>query len=100
MTTTPAMPELPETDYYLGFCDEGGEHLHSLCGYTADQMDAHYLRGYNDALATLQAQPAEVSDEFLYELWDQKYRSWIGGEQFESIARAILALRPQAVPKT
>lgn len=43
-------------------------------------------------------QPAEVTDEFLYELWEQKYRSWIGGEQFEQIARAILALRPVQVP--
>lgn len=47
-----------------------------------------------------QAAQAEVTDEFLYELWDQKYRSWIGGEQFEQIARAILALRPELVPMT
>lgn len=47
-----------------------------------------------------QATQAEVTDDFLYELWDQKYRSWIGGEQFEQIARAILALRPERVPMT
>ncbi len=47
-----------------------------------------------------QATQVEVMDEFLYELWEQKYRSWIGGEQFEQIARAILALRPQAAPMT
>ncbi len=47
-----------------------------------------------------QATQAEVTDEFLYELWEQKYRSWIGGEQFEQIARAILALRPERAPMT
>lgn len=47
-----------------------------------------------------QAAQAEVTDEFLYELWEQKYRSWIGGEQFEQIARVILALRPERVPMT
>ena len=114
MTTTPAMPELPEADYYLGFFNEGGAQLTGLRGYTADQMDARYLRGYNDALATLQAQPAEVSDEEIERIAiesDMVFRS--GGKlltQFlehidltrnvHAFARAILALRPQAVPMT
>lgn len=34
---------------------------------------------------------SKLTDECLYEMWDDKYRSWIGGEQFESIARAIEA---------
>lgn len=52
MTTTPAMPELPEPS---GVIVVGTQ---ALRAFTADQMDARYLRGYNDALATLQAQPA------------------------------------------
>ena len=32
-----------------------------------------------------------LTDEFIYEMWDNKYRSWVGGEQFESITRAIEA---------
>ena len=109
MTTTPAMPELPETDYYLGFFNEGGAQLTGLRGYTADQMDARYLRGYNDALATLQAQPAEVSDA---ELLGAIARGWchpknsgkeVDADLAAAIAEeihAILALRPQAVPMT
>lgn len=57
MTTTPAMPELPETAYSL-FYEEPGDLEGEGCqyvlddpGYTADQMRAY-------ALATLQAQPA------------------------------------------
>ena len=43
--------------------------------------------------ARAQATQEEVTDEFLYELWEQRYRRWIGGEQFEQLARDILALR-------
>jgi len=33
-----SLSELPYTDYYLGFCDEGGDHLIGQRGYTADQL--------------------------------------------------------------
>lgn len=42
----------------------------------------------------LEEQPAKcqpLTDEWLYETWDNTYRSWIGGEQFASISRAIEA---------
>lgn len=60
----------------------------------------HLMRTYALQAIAHAEQSAEVTDEFLYELWDEKFRSWIGGEQFESIARAILALRPVQVPMT
>lgn len=53
--TTPqpaALPELPEPDRTMW------QHGKQIDHYTADQMDARYLRGYNDALAALQSQPA------------------------------------------
>ena len=45
-TTTPAMPELPEPAH-RGPTGTGAY----FDSYTADQMDARYLLGYNDALA-------------------------------------------------
>lgn len=108
--TTPqpaALPELPETDYLLGFCDEGGDHLLGLSGYTADQMDARYLRGYNDALAALQSQqstqgdtPAEAEVSDVIAMARERYRGTKWGKAAECICdavdEAILALRPQS----
>lgn len=110
MTTTPAMPELPEPRT-LSRGDEDG---HIQLGYTADQMRAY-------AVATLQAQPAAVSDaEWWHEVlesagpdllalakqWsDNKIHVYRFTNEAEKIVkaaaqRAILALRPQAVPMT
>ncbi len=75
---------------YLGYTYHGGEQWKPPLG-TAPRFDSPQ---------PAQATQVEVADEFLYELWEQKYRSWIGGEQFEQIARAILALRPERAPMT
>ena len=48
-----------------------------------------YQSGFADGKRSAQRKP--LTDERVYKLWDDKYRSWIGGEQFESIARAIEA---------
>lgn len=98
VNTTPAMPELPETTYSL-FYEEPGDLEGEGCqyvlddpGYTADQMRAY-------AIATLQAQPAEVSDAEIDKLHDSMFpppafeSARIGVRAF---ARAILALRPQS----
>ena len=42
-------------------------------------------------LYTTPSQRKPLTDKRVYKLWNDKYRSWIGGEQFESIARAIEA---------
>lgn len=111
MTTTPAMPELPETTYSL-FYEEPGDLEGEGCqyvlddpGYTADQMRAY-------ALATLQAQPAaEVSDgvervlALAHAYADAKLMRYgqLGIKDlpdpqvaYEDLERAILALRPQS----
>ena len=53
----------------------------------ADTLKIVYQRGFADGKRSAQRKP--LTDELVYKLWDDKYRSWIGGEQFESIARAI-----------
>ena len=55
----------------------------------ADTLTIVYQRGFADGKRSVQRKP--LTDELVYKLWDDKYRSWIGGEQFESIARAIEA---------
>ena len=55
----------------------------------ADTLTIVYQRGFADGKRSAQRKP--LTDELVYKLWDDKYRSWIGGEQFESIARAIEA---------
>ena len=98
MTKPPAMPELPEPDYWSTRDDDTPL-------YTADQMRAY-------AIAALQsAQPAEVSDE-QKALAEQLKNIANGiricgvsdrrfvGERLDKIASTILALRPQAVPMT
>ena len=55
----------------------------------ADTLTIVYQRGFADGKRSAQRKP--LTDELVYKLWDKKYRSWIGGEQFESIARAIEA---------
>ena len=52
-----------------------------------DRLTIVYQRGFADGKRS--AQRKSLTDERVYKLWDDKYRSWIGGEQFESIARAI-----------
>jgi hypothetical protein len=55
----------------------------------ADTLTIVYQRGFADGKRSAQRKP--LTDELVYKLWDDKYRSWIGGEQFESIARAVEA---------
>ena len=55
----------------------------------ADTLTIVYQRGFADGKMSAQRKP--LTDELVYKLWDKKYRSWIGGEQFEAIARAIEA---------
>lgn len=91
MTTTPAMPELPEPE---GFMDQT---LGGSPAFTADQMRAY-------ALAALQAQPA-VSDADVWELWLRvcaESDNLSTRVMIANFASAILALRPaqQAVPMT
>ena len=118
MTTKPAMPELPEPEAYIFQHEETGNTMFvdrqqvewgfeknnprlQKVGkaYTADQMRAY-------ALATLQAQPAEVSDEEILKASRHPrtgmYPWGIGSTEAEFMraVRAILALRPQAVPMT
>ena len=52
-----------------------------------DALTIVYQRGFADGKRSAQRKP--LTDELVYKLWDKKYRSWIGGEQFESIARAV-----------
>ena len=52
-----------------------------------DRLTIVYQSGFSDGKRSAQRKP--LTDELVYKLWDDKYRSWIGGEQFESIARAI-----------
>ena len=95
MTTTPAMPELPEPAH-RGPTGTGTY----FDSFTADQMRAY-------ALATLQAQPAEVSDATINRLVYEHTK--LNPNQaadldlllgFRKAVRAILALRPRAVPMT
>ena len=84
MTTTPAMPELPEPELGYVKTDKSNQPA-----FSARQMRA-----------ALQAQPAEVavSDEDIWRLWDsQDSPELSGGPCPVKFARAILALRPQAV---
>ena len=116
MTTTPAMPELPEPFALSVSVHEGDtpaktyvecmlyqkhpnekQHL-----YTADQMRARDAM-WAERLATLQSQPAEVSDEDVWELWLRvcaESDNVSTRVMIANFARAILALRPQAVPMT
>lgn len=96
MTKTPAMPELPEPDYWSTRDDDTPL-------YTADQMRA-------DALAALQsAQPAEVSDDAIVTAghrtaWRYKHSSdpahsstyTFNRACLLQFARAILTQRPAA----
>lgn len=87
MTTTPAMPELPEPELGYVKTDKSNQPA-----FSARQMRA-----------ALQAQPAEVavSDEDIWRLWDsQDSPELSGGPCPVKFASAILALRPQAVPMT
>lgn len=97
--TTPqpaALPELPHTTYSLFYEqpgdleDEGYQYVLDEPGYTAAQMRAY-------ALATLQAQPAEVSDEAIsIAAAPFAWKNLNVTEHRNAFARAILALRPQA----
>lgn len=94
MTTTPTMPDLLRE--IVAYCREAGHDWSSL-------TEAEHM------LATLQAQPADVSDA---ELLGAIARGWchpknsgkeVDADLAEAIVeevRAILALRPHAVPMT
>ena len=98
---TPAMPPLPEPEG--GYSDHGGKI------FTPNQMDAHYLKGYEDALAALQSaqpspeQPAAAGvsdgeiDRICYLATEIRFAKTDDAAQavIDKI-RAILALRPQA----
>lgn len=89
MTTAPAMPELPKPAHRGP--SGTGTYFDS---FTADQMRAY-------ALATLQAQPAEVSDAAVWELWLRvcaESDNLSTRVMIANFARAILAMRPQADP--
>ena len=103
MTTTPAMPDLTAVIKWL----ENG------CDPREAVKELKHYQSKLQALATLQAQPAEVSDEDILSLgqrnaWRYKYSSdpahsstyTFNDVCLVQFARAILALRPQAVPMT
>ncbi len=81
--TTPAMLELPEPE--LGYIETD-----------KSRQPAFSARQMREAL---QSQPAAaVSDEEIWGLWDSQERTGlVGGPCPVKFARAILALRPQAV---
>lgn len=88
MTTNPAMPELPEPE--LGYIETNKSRQPA---FSARQMRA-----------AMQAQPAAVSDEqILIEAarhLGEMHVENCGLDDIKAFARAILALRPQAVPMT
>lgn len=98
MTTTPAMPELPDVPLIRFSTGHGVEWAKM---YTADQMRAY-------AIATLQAQPAAaVSDEEINRIvWEHTRLNPNQAADsglmlcIRNAVRAILALRPQEVPMT
>lgn len=59
MTTpqTPQLPPLPEPEGYACALDK--TKTRNFSTYTREQMNAHYIKGYNDARAALDAQKAE-----------------------------------------
>ena len=107
MTTTPAMPE------HIAHVEDWPDDRTSI-GLVWDVDPKSVPVGTKlYALATLQAQPAEVSDEDILSLgqrnaWRYKYSSdpahsstyTFNDVCLVQFARAILALRPQAVPMT
>lgn len=93
MTTTPAMPDLTAVIKWL----ENG------CDPREAVKELKHHQSKLQALAALQAQPAAagVSDEDIWRLWDsQDSPELSGGPCPVKFARAILALRPQAVLMT
>lgn len=105
MTTTPAMPELPEHAFMHRVHNLNS--VYDIKCYTGSQMNSRYTQGYNDALATLQAQPAAAGmsdaeiDRICYLATEIRFAKTDDAAQavIDKI-RAILALRPQAVPMT
>ena len=93
MTTTPAMPEPIDHIKEPYTLAELNERIASN-DYNAELLLQH-------AMLLLNAQPARVSDEDIWRLWDsQDSPELSGGPCPVKFARAILALRPQAVPMT
>ena len=94
--TTPAMPEqlLKQADRQ--------ENL--SCNAAVAHESAQLMRKAAQALATLQAQPAEVSDadiaHAVRSLYTNDEAAKMGLPDDIKTARAVLALRPQAVPMT
>ena len=122
MTTTPAMPELPDAAVLAAARELCKIHA-GQCGVDYDDTWAIYSEQFKAdaracleaaayALAALQsAQPAAVSDERAalaeqlrniangVRICGVSNRRFVG-DRLDEIARAILALRPQAVPMT
>ena len=98
MTTTPAMPDLTAVIKWL----ENG------CDPREAVKELKHYQSKLQALATLQAQPAEVSDAELRKTIDAlrdpgTVSAFYNGYYTltpDELRRAILALRPQAVPMT
>lgn len=84
MTTTPAMPELPEPE--LGYIETDKSRQPA---FSARQMRA-----------AMQAQPAAVSDADAWELWLRVCAESDNLSTRVMIANFARALRPQAVPMT
>lgn len=53
---TPILPPLPEASNDNRKYGRAGFHSNNSPAYTAEQMNAHYLRGYNDAIAAIRTQ--------------------------------------------
>lgn len=116
MTTTPAMPELPDAAVLAAARELCKIHA-GQCGVDYDDTWAIYSEQFKAdaracleaaayALATLQAQaqPAAVSDAAVDLVGNElarKHAVYLSRETVQDLlARAILALRPQAVPMT
>lgn len=92
MTTNPAMPE-----HTIGKHDHPEPHTMRWSDLELAAIK-RYAESY--ALATLQAQPAEVSDAEIDAVTLEQWGPDAIRAAHRQYARAILALRPQAVPMT
>ena len=102
MTTTPAMPEPFAWAWRNKVTGAKGVYFEDPKPFgITSHPDYEWTNLYTEAqaLATLQAQPAEVSDAEIDAAW-VKNGGGLNSNNYRAFARAILALRPQAVPMT